>query len=184
MRLFHFSEDPNITTFVPRTPAHRPEFDPFVWVVDERRAWTYYFPRDCPRVLLWPTPETTPKDLQHWFGGDPDGRIACIEWAWLERMRSVPIYRYELDPANFVALEGDGWMLVSRETETPIGMEPLAGDLVDALCRDGVEVRMMRDLVPLWGAWEHSIHFSGIRLRFAQNWPGNAPPPPVRLAEG
>ena len=74
-------------------------------------------------------------------------------------------------------------MLVSRETETPIGMEPLAGDLVDALCRDGVEVRMMPDLVPLWGAWEHSIHFSGIRLRHAQDWPTSVPPPPFRLAE-
>ena len=97
-------------------------------------------------------------------------------------MRSVPIYRYELDPSHFVPLEGDGWMLVSRETESPIDMQPVVGDLVEALCQDGVEVRIMQDLTPLWNAWEHSFHFSGIRLRNAVGWPGNAPPPPVRLA--
>ena len=183
MRLFHFSEDPTITEFVPRVPDHRPGIDPYVWVVDEERAWTYYFPRDCPRVLLWPTAATNPEDLDRWFVGNPAARIACIEHAWLARMRSVPIYRYELDPANFVPLEGDGWMLVSREVERPIAMEPLPSDLVDALCCDGAEVRVMQDLTPLWGAWEHSFHFSGIRLRNAQNWPENTSPPPVRPAQ-
>ena len=182
MRLFHFSEDPNITNFVPRVPDHRPDIEPYVWVVDEARAWTYYFPRDCPRILLWPTESTTPEDLQRWFGGEATGRIACIEHAWLERMRTVPIYRYEFEPTNFRPLEGDGWMLVSTETETPIDMQPLAGDPIVALCRDGVEVRVMPSLAPLWGAWEHSFHFSGIRLRHAQDWPEMAPTPPVRLA--
>ena len=75
MRLFHFSEDPAIREFVPRTPLHRPEVEPLVWTVDEARAWTYLFPRDCPRILLWPTPQTTPADLDRWFAGDPEGRV-------------------------------------------------------------------------------------------------------------
>jgi hypothetical protein len=183
VRLFHFSEDPNIATFIPRVPDHRPDIEPYVWVVDAERAWTYYFPRDCPRILLWPTDTTTPEDLGHWFGGNPRARIACIEHGWLERMRTTRVYRYEFAPENFIPLEGDGWMLVSRETETPIAMETLAEDLVEALRGDGVEVRIMPNLVPLWNAWEHSFHFSGIRLRYAQDWPGNEPPPPVRLAE-
>jgi len=28
--LFHFSEDPSIAEFVPRTPAHRPDVQPLV----------------------------------------------------------------------------------------------------------------------------------------------------------
>ncbi|HQW51983.1 MAG TPA: hypothetical protein PL082_07995 [Tepidiformaceae bacterium] len=169
-RLFHFSEDPGIRTFVPRTPSHRPEVPPMVWTVDEQRAWTYFFPRECPRVLLWPTPETTPDDLSRWFGGQPDARIACIEWAWLERMRTTPIYRYEMDPAGFRPLEDDPWMWVSASTELPMDVR-LLGDLIEALGRERVELRPMPSLAPLWGAWEHSFHFSGIRLRNAADWP-------------
>lgn len=169
-RLFHFSEDPGIRTFVPRTPSHRPEVPPMVWTVDEQRAWTYFFPRECPRVLLWPTPETTPDDLSRWFGGQPDARIACIEWAWLERMRTTPIYRYEMDPAGFRPLEDDPWMWVSASTEWPMDVR-LLGDLIEALGRERVELRPMPSLAPLWGAWEHSFHFSGIRLRNAADWP-------------
>ena len=176
VRLFHFSEEPDIEVFVPRTPEHRPEIEPMVWTVDERRAWTYLFPRDCPRVLLWPTEATTPEDLRQWFGGDPEARVACIEWRWLEAMRGTALYRYEMDPAHFVPLTDDAWMLVSRQQETPLGVEPV-GDLVAALGREGVELRLMSSLAPLFGAWEHSFHFSGIRLRNAVGWPELAPPP-------
>ncbi len=170
LRLFHFSEDPAIGVFVPRTPPHRPEVRPMVWTVDETRAWTYLFPRECPRVLLWPTPETTLPDLEHWFGGRPDARIACIEWAWLDRMRTTPLYRYEMDPAGFRPLDGDPWMWVSASTESPKAVRPV-GDLIGALGSEGVELRIMQSLAPLHGAWEHSFHFSGIRLRNAVGWP-------------
>jgi len=180
VRLFHFSEDPGIERFVPRSPEHRPEVEPLVWTVDAALAWTYCFPRECPRVLLWPTPTTTPEDLQRWFGGNADARVACIEWGWLERMRTVPVYRYEFEPARFRPLEGDAWMLVSREVETPIGVQPV-GDLVEALRRERVELRLMPTLAPLFGAWEHSFHFSGIRLRNAAGWPNLAPSPPPKV---
>jgi hypothetical protein len=180
-RLFHFSEDPDIETFVPRAPEHRPEIEPFVWTVDEQRAWTYLFPRDCPRILLWPTPETTAADLDQWFGGNVDARIACIEWAWLDQMRTTPIFRYEMDPTNFVPLQDDAWMWVSRQPEQPIAVEPM-GNLVNALGREHVELRIMPSLAPLFGAWESTIHFSGIRLRNAADWPEIAPSPPPTTA--
>lgn len=175
-RLFHFSEDPAIEVFVPRTPDHRPDIEPFVWTVDQERAWTYLFPRDCPRVLLWATPDTTPPDAARWLG-DPAQRIACIEWRWLERMRTTPVYRYEMEPARFRPLENDEWMWVSRETERPLAVEPM-GDLVEALGAEGVELRLMPSLAPLFGAWESTIHFSGIRLRNAVGWPEVVPSPP------
>lgn len=180
-RLFHFSEDPSIGLFEPRTPEHRPEVEPLVWTVDEHRAWTYLFPRDCPRVLLWPTEQTTPDDLSRWFGGHADARIACIEWAWLERMHTTPLYRYEMASANFAPLEGDEWMWVSRQPEQAIASHRV-GDLVEALRGEGVELRVMPSLAPLFGAWNSTIHFSGIRLRNAVGWPELAPSPPPKTA--
>lgn len=169
-RLFHFSEDAAIRVFVPRTPDHRPDVPPMVWTVDQERAWTYLFPRECPRVLLWPTPETTAADLDRWFGGRADARIACIEWAWLESMRTTPLYRYEMDPRGFRPLEADPWMWVSSAAETPRSVEPV-GDMVAALASESVELRLMPSLALLYGAWEHSFHFSGIRLRNSIGWP-------------
>ena len=181
MRIFHFSEDPGIRTFVPRSPEKRPELEPMVWAVAEERAWTYLFPRDCPRVLLWPTSETTEADLERWFGGDANARIACIEWRWLAATHSTSLYRYEMNPARFRSLADDPWMLVSFEEETPISMESV-GKLVEALAAEGVELRLMPSLAPLYGAWEHSFHFSGIRLRNAIGWPAMPPASPPRIS--
>lgn len=152
-----------------------------VWCVDEERAWTYLFPRDCPRILLWPTDATTAADLERWFGGRLDSRIACIEWRWLTAMHSTALYRYEMNAARFRPLADDPWMLVSFETETPRAVGPV-GDLVDALAAENVELRLMPSLAPLFGAWEHSFHFSGIRLRNAVGWPEMAPSPPPRVS--
>lgn len=181
VRLFHFSEDPSITRFIPRSPEKRPAVEPMVWCVDEERAWTYLFPRDCPRVLLWPTEETTREDLERWFGGNPQARIACIEWRWLTAMHAAALYRYEMDPARFRPLADDPWMLVSVNEETPLAVEGV-GDLVEALAAENVELRLMPSLAPLFGAWEHSFHFSGIRLRNAVGWPELAPSPPPRVS--
>ena len=181
MKLFHYSEDPGIQSFVPRAPTMRPGVEPMVWVVAEAHAWTYLFPRDCPRVLLWPTPETSTEDLARWFGGDERARVACIEWGWLERMHSTPLYCYEMNPQRFHPLANDPWMLVSRQPESPIAVEPV-GDLVEALRVAGVELRLMPSLAPLFGGWESTIHFSGIRLRNAVGWPETPPPPSPGIA--
>ena len=64
-RLYHFSEEPDISVFEPR---HVPEErrmgregldDPLVWALDDSRAPLYYFPRECPRIFLWLLPTTT-----------------------------------------------------------------------------------------------------------------------------
>ena len=34
MALYHFSEDPDIGVFEPRTPPHRPEVEALVWTVE------------------------------------------------------------------------------------------------------------------------------------------------------
>lgn len=176
MRLFHFSEEPDIAVFVPRpvrVPSiRRPGQDwlngPLVWAIDEAHQAMYLFPRDCPRILLWPTPATTHADHAAWWGKSDAAMIAFIEDAWLESLRTVRLTRYELPAAGFQTLD-DAGMWVSRETVVPIAAQTIA-DLPAALATAGVELRVMERLTPLRHVWETSLHASGIRLRHAQGW--------------
>jgi len=176
MRLFHFSHDRGISRFEPRPvaiPSERPAGrewlnGPLVWAIDEPHQAMYLFPRDCPRILIWQTPQTKDEDLAPWWGERSDRIIAHIEWAWWERMRTCRTCRYELPPDGFEDLH-DAGMWVSREPAEPLSMEVI-GDLLGALEAMGVELRFMPRLTPLQGLWNSSLHCSGIRLRNAQEW--------------
>jgi hypothetical protein len=177
VRLFHFSDDPGIRLFEPRTPQHRPETEPLVWAVDEDHAGTYLFPRDCPRILLWLAPDTTVQDRALWWGNRPDTPlIAHVEWDWYEKLRTHTLYRYDLPVETFEPLEDDAWMWVSRAIVEPLRVDAI-GDIPAAMAAAGVELRLMRSLAPLWGAWESTVHFSGIRLRNSKTWPTELPTP-------
>jgi hypothetical protein len=178
MRLFHFSDDGGLTRFTPRpvrVPAVRPPGrdwlnGPLVWAIDEARQPLYLFPRECPRILLYPTPATTPEDRERWWGTRTCRMIAHIEWAWFERFRTGRLYRYELPVAAFEDL-GDTGMWVARGEVDPIALEVI-DDLPAALAAQQVELRLMDSLVPLKGVWDNSLHASGIRLRNAAGWSG------------
>jgi hypothetical protein len=167
--LYHFSEDPSIARFVPRRPEARPEVEPLVWAVDDGHAWTYTFPRDCPRMLVWPIATTTPADRAIW----PGERVACVEWAWYERIRAATLFRYRLPPDSFRPVEGEdhAWMFVSSEPVEALGVDRV-GDLFGALAAMGVELRFLPSLALLRDAWRTTMHVSGIRLRNARGWPG------------
>src|SRR5689334_11158066 len=103
MRLFHFSEQSDIEAFAPRpvaVPARRATGmdwlnGPLVWAIDDWHQPMYLFPRDCPRILLWPTAATTPEDRRaHWTTSCR--MIAYIEWGWLARLARAVLYRYTL----------------------------------------------------------------------------------------
>jgi len=174
--LYHFSEEPNISAFVPRpvrVPARRPEGQdwlngPLVWAIDEQHQPMYLFPRECPRILLWTVAATTPADVKRWFGATDAGVIAHIEWAWFERLRTGQIVRYCLPPESFIDLD-DAGMWVSRETVLPTAVETIV-DLPAAMREAGVELRVLPSLLPLRGVWETTLHASGIRLRNAEGW--------------
>ena len=80
MEVFHFSEEPDIRVFVPRPPPARAPGLPsspapvaedarVVWAIDGWHAPLYYFPRDCPRVMIWSLPTTTDADRERWLAG-------------------------------------------------------------------------------------------------------------------
>lgn len=174
VKLFHFSEDPAIGEFVPRgVVAVRPlgwEWlnSPLVWAIDENHHWMYLFPRDCPRILLWATEETNQADVDRWLGGNRHAVIAYVERAWLDRLRSVVLSRYEFPTETFETLQ-DAGMWVSRVSVTPLQQVTIT-DLPARLADSGVDLRAVDSLVPFRDVWNSTLHASGIRLRNAQGW--------------
>jgi hypothetical protein len=128
-------------------------------------------------VLLWLTPETTQADHDRWWGNRPGTPlIAHVEWDWYETLRTHTLYRYELPTETFEPLEDDAWMWVSHTTVEPLALKVIT-DIPAAMAEAGVELRLMPSLAPLWGAWETTVHFSGIRLRNSKTWPTEVPTP-------
>ena len=176
MRLFHFSDDPNIERFEPRpvrVPARREPGKEWlngslVWAIDEWHQPMYLFPRDCPRILLWPLPNTTREDRGKWFGETPARIVAYIEEAWVERLVRETLYRYELPAFQFEDL-GDAGMWVSRDSVVPLHIDALS-DLRAELLASDVELRILPRLTQLKPVWQSTLHASGIRLRNAQAW--------------
>ncbi|MDR6292272.1 MULTISPECIES: DUF6886 family protein [Inquilinus] len=176
MRLFHFSDDPAIARFEPRparVPSVRPAGlewlnGPLVWAIDDAHQMLYLFPRDCPRILAWATPGSTAADRARWLGPGEPCAVAFVEAAWIGRLRSAAIHRYELPSETFRSLE-DAGMWVSEAPVVPLGCVALAG-LDGELARCGVDLCVVDSLVPLASLWESSLHVSGIRLRNSATW--------------
>lgn len=174
MRLFHFSDDPTITDFVPRpvlVPSQRePGMEwlnsPLVWAVEERVEFMYLFPRDCPRIVIWATETTSDADKAEWLGGHR--AVAYVERHRLAELEAAKIHRYELPAETFEDLD-DAGMWVSRVAVEVLCCETLF-DLPSALAQRGVDLRVVDSLLPLMPVWSTTLHASGIRLRNAVGW--------------
>jgi len=172
MPLYHFSEEPDIRVFEPRSG---PILDQaYVWAIDEWHAPMYYFPRDCPRACFWPGSRTTADDRERWFGGIDAKMVIAVESAWLERIRSAQLYRYVLPEDSFTIHDATAGHWVSSTAVAPLSVEPV-GDLLTALAQAEVELRITPALGDLWSrVLDSTLEFSGTRLRNAQGWPANA----------
>jgi hypothetical protein len=173
MKLFHFSEDPNIRVFEPRESRALPglpEGERLVWAIDEWHSPMYFFPRDCPRVMLWALGDSRPEDAEKWIGPGDFRMAAFVETGWMPRIEACELYRYSLDGEQFVDLR-DAGMHVSQHTIEPLEVERM-GFLPERLTATKVDLRPVESLQPLAEArlWESSLHFSGIRLRNAREW--------------
>ena len=174
MSLFHFSDDPDIAVFEPRpvrVPSMRPASrewlnGPLVWAIDGEHDFMYLFPRDCPRILIWATPETPETERRRWLG---DFRAAAyVERHWLERLEAETIHRYEMPAGDFEDL-ADAGMWVSRRRVVP--MERIAMVRLDReFALRCVELRVVDSLRPLKSLWNTRLHVSSIRLRNATDW--------------
>lgn len=171
MQLFHFSELGDIDVFEPRPvaiPAPRTKGmewlnGPLVWGVDDWHQPMYLFPRDCPRMLVWPTATTTTEDLRAYWTTSPCRMIAYIEWRWFARLARAVLYRYTLPVDDFECLN-DAGMWVSRSDAIPSEVQQIT-DIPASLDEASVELRVVASLEPLKHLWNTSLHVSGIRLR-------------------
>ncbi len=115
--LWHFSEDPSLGRFRPRSPATDPGLRPLVWAVDTRHAPMFWFPRDCPRGCIWPGPATTPEDRERFFGQSAGTRLHVVETGWLERIRAARLYAYQLPAEGFRPHEVGGYWVAEEPVE-------------------------------------------------------------------
>lgn len=174
MRLFHFSDDPSITEFVPRpVRVSRPRplgqewlNGPLVWGIDEDHAFLYCFPRECPRIVMWPTAETTDEDRAEYFPDSEIRAIAHIEASWAERHRTGFIYRYTLSRDGFRSI-GDIGTWVCPSPVAPEVVEKLV-DLPAALTEARVALHFHDRLQPFGHLRDRSFHVSSIRMRNAK----------------
>lgn len=175
MSLFHFGDDPGIAVFVPRTlrvavdrgPDRAWLNGPLVWATDSRHGLLYLSPRECPRIVIWPTDTTSPEDRDAWFGGRSCRAIAFIEDDWRDRLRAAALYRYALPACGFEDIDDVG-MWVSRRAVVPSGLD-VPDDLPGALDDEAVELRSLPRLTPLRSIRQTTLHASGIRTRNAQD---------------
>ena len=163
--LWHFSEDPSIELFRPRTGAEAAPTQPLVWAIDDEHVPAYWFPRDCPRVTFWRgTDEPGPFGAALLTGvGAP--RVHAVEWAWRERIAATSLYRYGLDAVAFQRWPHAGGYHVCRQAVRPVQVEPV-GDLLALHAQAGIELRFVPRLQPLISAVRDSgLAFSIIRCR-------------------
>lgn len=175
--LWHFSEDPNLSHFVPHVAATAGNPEPLVWAIDTRHSPHFWFPRDCPRGCAWLTATTTQEDRSQFLGGSKTGRLHVIEEAWSDRMAASRLYAYRMPIDTFESINDQAagyW--ISRQAVEAVERVEFA-NLIDRHAEAGIELRMVPDIWPFWhSVIRSSLNFSGSRLRNASR-----PEPPLAI---
>lgn len=168
-QVLHFSEDPTITRFRPHVAATARQPEAYVWAVDAEHAPSYWFPRQCPRVLTWPGPETTAADRERVAGPGGGDRVHAVEYGWLERLRTTRLYAYRFPAAPFRPFgEPYPHAMVAERAVEPLGPPEPVGDLFDRHAEAGIQLRVLPRLWPFFAAVvATTMRFSGIRLHNA-----------------
>lgn len=166
VELYHFSDNPHIQKFEPRLIYQ--ETVAKVWAIEAFHAPHYFFPRDCPRVCIWPKADTLPADVERFCGMSATNRMIAIESGWYERVSKGHIYRYSFGADNFVSHVPDAGYYISTQTVEPLQVERIE-DLVGAIIAQGIELRVTPSLTPLKDAiLQSTINFSMIRMKNAK----------------
>jgi hypothetical protein len=164
--VLHFSEDPTITRFKPHVAATAQQPEAYVWAVNADQAPSYWFPRDCPRMMAWPRPDTTAADRERILGPGGGDRVHAIEYSWLTRLQAVRLFAYRLPAALFRPFETHA--MVAEQSVEPLGPAEPVGDLLTLHEQAGIELRVLPSLWAFVDAVAAStLDFSGIRLRNA-----------------
>ncbi|AJY76200.1 DUF6886 family protein [Paenibacillus beijingensis] len=148
MKLFHFSEEKTIEIFKPRVKANRTDMSPVVWVIDEEHEFTFYFPRDCPRIVYTKDDEVTEEDNRKFFGLTSSNIVVTVETHWYERIMNTTIYRYELPSETFKLFDQTAGYYISTEIVKPVERVEIKNSL-ERLMGMNIDVRFTPNLHPL-----------------------------------
>jgi hypothetical protein len=154
--LYHVSDDPHITQFMPR-PSPNPSVQvdgEVVFAVGEHTLPNYLLPRECPRVTFYALSESKPEDVARLLNGSHPASIATT--CRLERVMNGSIHLYTLPANTFTVWDEGAGYYISRQPVSP-------------LASHDVEIRIVPSLWPLWDAVvDSTLQFSMIRMRNAQ----------------
>jgi hypothetical protein len=151
MKLYHFSEESSIKEFKPRVKANRQNMPPVVWAIDDEHEFTFYCPRDCPRIVYTRSEGLTDEDERRFFGLTSASIVMTVQTGWYERMRDTTLYRYQLPTDRFRLFDETAGYYVSEQAATPLAVDPL-DRLLDRLMELNIEVRFTPSLHPLRNA--------------------------------
>jgi hypothetical protein len=157
-QLFHFSENPAISVFRPRS-APVLGGESLVWAIDLEHSPSYWFPRDCPRACCWVGESPIRHSLLDLPGIADLQRLHVIEEEWLDRMLTCRLYAYEFDPEGFESRVAEAGYWASPDAVIPLAVAP-AGDLVSRHVESGIELRAVPNLWP----WIDAIVDSGLEF--------------------
>ena len=168
LRLFHVSEEPNISVFEPCVPS-REDLDKakkYVWAITEKCLPNFLTPRDCPRIAYHIGEKTTKEDVENFLS---PGLNHCliVESAWFHQILNTTLYIYEFDTTNFYLQDEIAGYYVSEQTEKPINITRI-DDIFYELFKRNIEVRILPNL---WSMADQvvpsSLNFSLCRMRNA-----------------
>lgn len=165
-QVLHFSEDPSLTEFVPHVAATARQPEAYVWAVDALHSPSYWFPRQCPRAMAWTVETTTEADRDRLLGPGCGDRVHAIEYAWLDALRTVTLYAYRFDAADFAPFgEPRAYAYVATRPVRPLGAAEPVGDVLRLHEQAGITLRVLDNLWQYWDAvLASTLDFSGIRL--------------------
>lgn len=160
---YHFSDDPEIKTFVPRVIG---EFPPLVWAIDEEHRVNYYFPRQCPRIIYGKSENSNAHDIEKFFKGTSAEKIITIPDYMEEELNEAVIYKYTFSEDGFELKDKIAGYYTSPHCVTPLSVEPVS-NLPGLISAAGADLRFTGDLMGLRKRILNSSidNFSMIRLK-------------------
>lgn len=170
MKLYHISEEKNITTFSPRKSYRYDMQDtpPVVWAVNQRCLPNFLMPRDCPRVTYHVAKNTTSKDINRHISSSECTHVVAIEKAWFNQMLETTLYIYEFNSENFYLQDPVAGYYISESEEVPIHKHVI-NNAFDELLERQIEVRVLPELWKLANEIKSStFNWSLCRMKNAQ----------------
>ncbi len=168
LQLWHVSHDPDIKKFVPRAPPVSAPGGglPVVWAVASSHLENYLVARECPRVAIRSTVNTSASDHLQFFGASTAEVILYIEASWLIAANQT-IWRYEMPQQTFECVDANAGYYVSKVAVIPTSVMEIEHPLAELVSRN-VELRVVPRLRPIAEAVAaSSLSFSIIRLNNA-----------------